>query len=122
MYISYFYKIHFKVFGKVFRHLPCERGDKHALVSCGAYLYLSDKVIDLTFYGAYLHDRIEKPCGADYLLHKLSGVLLFVFAGGGGNEDGLIYFFFELIEEKRSVIVCGRKSEAVFHKVLYIVG
>ena len=91
VHVAHLYLHFFKVCGEVLCHLLGEGSHEHALVLCGAGIYLRDKVLYLTEGGLYYHLRVEKPRGSDDLLHYLRGMLLFEVAGGSGNEHSLPY-------------------------------
>ena len=75
------YKVHFKIFAKIFCHFLCKRCDKHPFALLGAFFYLAHKVVHLSFYGTDFNLRIEQSRRADYLLDKLCAVFFFVRTG-----------------------------------------
>ena len=107
-----------EVGGQILRHLFRERCDQHALVFLLPRVYLRHKVVYLPDNGAHLHPWVEKPRGADDLLHDLIGLLPLKLAGGGGDEHRLRKASLELLEFQWSVVEGAGQAEAVVHQTL----
>ena len=106
-------------FGKILRHLFCERCDKHSFVPFGAQTYFAGKIVDLPLCRAHLHLRIEQPRRADDLLDYILRNALFVFLRCRADIYRSAALFVEFIEGERAVVICGGQAEAVIHKVLF---
>ena len=61
----------FKVFGKILRHLLCQRGNEYALALFCACADLAHKIVDLPFDRADVNFGIAKSGGSDDLFHNL---------------------------------------------------
>ena len=118
VHIAHLYAHFFEIVGEIFRHLFGERGHKHSALVFHHFVDLADKVVNLSFYGLDLYLGIEQSRRSyDLLRHQIGSVKLILCRRCGHAHD-LAYARVKFFKSERSVVVGGRKTESVFHKVV----
>src|SRR5690242_13488948 len=109
-----------EIFGKVFGHALCKRGDQHALAFLRANANLLKQVVHLPLHGANFDFGIHEASGANDLLDdNPARACEFVRTRRRGHIDDLVHAVLEFLEGKRAIVERGGHAEAVVHQGLF---
>ena len=109
-----------EVVGEPFRAFFGERGDDGPCSERGVFTDLFHHIVHLIGERTDLDLRIKKPGRAHDLFHNLvPRKFEFVIGRRRGNVDGIARDLRKFFEFQRTVVQCGRQTEAVFDESLF---
>ena len=86
------------IIGKIFCHPLGKGSDQYFVTFFCFFVYLSDQIIDLSFYRTDFYFRVQKSCWTDDLFCTKKFMFCLILSRGGRYEHYLIQFVFKFIK------------------------
>ena len=83
------------------------------------FIDLAHQIIDLSFHRTDRDFRVQKPCRADDLLRTQEFMFRLISRRRRRHEHHLVDMCLKLLKIQRTVIKCGRQTEAIIHQCLF---
>ena len=106
-----------QIAGQIFRHANGQRCNQSTFILFNARTDFIHKIVDLSLRRTYGYHRIQKTCRTNDLFYDFTLCLFqLIVTRCCGDKDCLIDHFLKFFKTHRTVIKCGRKTEAIVYQ------